>query len=489
IARMKPGITLGQASDDVARMIAIANDAFPLPPGTTREDVASMGIGPNLRPLKQEVIGDIGDTIWVLMGTIAIVFVIACANVINLLLARAEERQHEMAIRGALGAGFRNVAGDFVLEAAVLAAAGSVLGLAVANAALRSFLALAPANMPRLADIRIDPTVLAYAVVLSLLSCLLFGLIPAVRYARAHLGTGLRADGRTSSSSRQRQRARGTLVTMQVALALVLMVGAGLMFRTFQALVNVEPGFQQSAEVLQFDVAISSPAAEDTTRLKQEMLDRVANVPGVTSVAFSTSPPLGGDTITEFFVAESGALRDSGRPESELMRYKFVSPGFFATAGTRLVAGRDVTWTDAYDMRSVALVSENLARTQWGSPAGALGKRLRSSSSEEWREIVGVVEDVRDNGIAQPAPEIVYLPAMTNGIFTGAPLSPSRLTFLARSPRTGTPGFLDEVRAAVWSVDPNLPLANVRSLEDDYERSLARTSLTLLLLAVAGAMA
>lgn len=276
---------------------------------------------------------------------------------------------------------------------------------------------------------------------------------------------------------------------MQVALALVLMVGAGLMFRTFQALVNVEPGFQQPAEVLQFDVAISSPAAEDTTRLKQEMLDRVANVPGVTSVAFSTSPPLGGDTITEFFVAESGALRDSGRPESELMRYKFVSPGFFATAGTRLVAGRDVTWTDAYDMRSVALVSENLARTQWGSPAGALGKRLRSSSSEEWREIVGVVEDVRDNGIAQPAPEIVYLPAMTNGIFTGAPLSPSRLTFLARSPRTGTPGFLDEVRAAVWSVDPNLPLANVRSLEDDYERSLARTSLTLLLLAVAGAMA
>ena len=488
IARMKPGVTLEQASDDVARMIAIANDAFPLPPGTTREDVASMGIGPNLRPLKQEVIGDIGDTIWVLMGTIAIVFVIACANVINLLLARAEERQHEIAIRGALGAGFRNIAGDFVLEAAVLAAAGGVVGLAVAHVALRSFLALAPANLPRLAEITIDPTVLAYAFVLSLLSCLLFGLVLAVRYARAHLGTGLRADGRSSSSSLQRQRARRTLVTMQVALALVLMVGAGLMFRTFQALVNVEPGFQQPAEVLEFDVAISSPAADDATRLKQEMLDRIANVPGVTAAAFSTSPPLGGDTITEFFIAESGT-RDSGRPESELMRYKFVSPGFFAAAGTRLVAGRDVTWTDAHEMRPVALVSENLARTEWGSPAGALGKRLRSSSSEAWREIVGVVGDVRDNGVAQPAPEIVYLPAMTNGIFTGSPLSPNRITFLARSPRTGAPGFLDEVRAAVWSVDPNLPLANVRSLEDEYERSLARTSLTLLLLAVAGAMA
>src|SRR5690606_1558826 len=229
IARMKPGITLEQASEDVARMIAIANDAFPLPPGTTREDVSNMQIGPNLRPLKQEVIGDIGNTIWVLMGTIAIVFLIACANVINLLLARAEERQHEMAIRGALGASFRSIAGDFVLEAAVLGAAGGALGLAAASVALHSFLGLAPENLPRLADITIDATVLGYTAALSLLSSLLFGLVLAARYARAHLGSGLRADGRTSSSGRQRQRARGALVALQVALALVLMVGAGLM--------------------------------------------------------------------------------------------------------------------------------------------------------------------------------------------------------------------------------------------------------------------
>jgi predicted permease len=493
IARMKPGVTLQQVRDEVARMIPIANAAFPLPPGTTREDVRDMRIGPHLRTLKREVVGDIGNTLWVIMGTITIVLLIACANVTNLLLVRAEERRQEMAIRGALGASWARIARDFVLEAAVLGAAGGVLGVALAYAGLRSFLALAPATLPRLAEIAMHPPVLAFAFAVSLLSGVLLGLIPAIRHAGARFAARLHAAGRPSSASRRQRRIRGVLVTVQVALALVLMVGAGLMIRTFQALVDIEPGFARPAEVLEFDLAVSSPVAKDAkgaTRLKQDMLDRIGSVAGVTSAAFGTSPPLGGDTIMEFFVPEDGASSERSRPEPELVRFKFVSPGFFATTGTQLIAGRDVTWADAYEMRHVALVSENLARAEWGSPTNALGKRLRGSSSrDEWREIVGVVEDVRDDGITRRAPEIIYLPAMTRGIFNAPALSPNRITVLVRSPRTGTPAFLEEIRAAVWSVDASLPLANVRSLEDDYARSLARTSLTLMLLAIAGTIA
>jgi predicted permease len=398
-----------------------------------------------------------------------------------------------MAIRGALGAGWARIARDFLLEAIVLGAAGGVLGMALASAGLRAFLALAPGTLPRLAEIAIHPRVLAFAFALSLLSSVLLGVVPAIRYGRARFAARLHTAGRTSSASRGHRRTRAVLVTVQVALALVLMVGAGLMIRTFQALVDVEPGFAQPAEVLEFDVAVSGPVAGDAegaTRLKQDMLDRIASVAGVASAAFGTSPPLGGDTIEEFFVPEGAAASERNRPEAELVRFKFVSPRFFATAGTELLAGRDVTWADAYEKRSVALVSANLARAEWGSPMNALGKRLRGSSSrDEWREIVGVVEDVRDDGVARPAPEIVYLPAMAGGIFDVPALSPNRITFLVRSPRTGTPTFLDEIRAAVWSVDASLPLANVRSLEDDYLRSLARTSLTLMLLTIAGTMA
>ncbi|HEU4619456.1 MAG TPA: ABC transporter permease [Gammaproteobacteria bacterium] len=493
IARMKPGVTLEQASADVARMIPIAIDAFPLPPGTTREQVLGSRLGPNLRPLEQEVVGDVGDTLWVLMAAIGLVLLIACANVANLLLVRAEGRRQEMAIRAALGAAWTRIARELVLESVVLSLLGGALGLVLADAGLGALLALAPSNLPRLAEIGIDPAVLAFAFGASLLSGVLFGSVPAVRYARAQLAAGLHAGGRAASASRERRRTRGALVTVQVALASVLMVGAGLMLRTFLALTDVDPGFARPAEVLEFGIILRGAGAADAagaTRSKQQMLDRIGRLPGVTAAAFATSPPLGGgDTFTDLLIPEGRALTENERPRTR--RFKFVSPGFFAAAGTPLIAGRDVTWTDAYATRPVALVSENLARLEWGGPSEALGKRLRGgSAADDWREIVGVVADVRDDGIAEPAPGIVYVPAMAARIFNApSAVAPSTVTFLVRSPRTGTPGFLDEVRAAVWSVNPSLPLANVRTLADDYDRSLARTSLTLVLLSIAGTMA
>jgi ABC-type antimicrobial peptide transport system permease subunit len=198
---------------------------------------------------------------------------------------------------------------------------------------------------------------------------------------------------------------------------------------------------------------------------------------------------MGGGDAADMLVTEGRAGTNNTR--TGVRRFKFISPGFLGTVGTPLITGRDLTWTDTYEKRAVTLVSENLARAEWGSPAEALGKRLRGSSNrDDWREIVGVVGDVRDDGVTRPATEIVYFPLLVDRIFN-APTTVVRrgVTFVVRSSRTGTPGFLDEIRGAVWAANPDLPLADVRTLGDLYERSLARTSLTLVLLALAGAMA
>ncbi len=492
IARMKPGVSLDHVSADVTRMIPIALAAFPLPPGNTRQDLQDARLGPNLRPLKQEVVGDAGGTLWVLMSAIGIVLLIACANIANLMLVRSDGRRHELLIRAALGAGPARVARELLLESMALGVLGGVLGLALAYGGIKVLLAFAPVNLPRLAEITIDPSVLAFALAVSLLSGLLFGVLPAAKHAGADLANGLRAGGRgTGGSSRQRQHARGILVTVQLALAFVMLVSAGLMVRTFQALSAVDPGFVRPAEVLAFDITIPQSAVaepEAVMRMQHGILERVAAVPGVTSASFGSSPPMGGETRRDVLVPEGRVFNDAVRPEAR--RFKFVSPGFLATAGTPLIAGRDFAWADSYERRPVTLVSANLAKLEWGSPADALGKRLRGgSSADDWREIVGVVDDVRDDGVTQPAPGIVYLPALVDRVYDVPRLATRTMTFLVRSPRTGAPNFLDEVQDAVWSLNADLPLANVRTLAGMYERSLARVSLTLAMLAIAAVMA
>ena len=492
IARLKRGVTIAEASADVTRLIPLAIDAFPMRPGNTREQVVSARIGPNLKPLKEAVVGDVGNTLWVLMGSIGLVLLVACANVANLLLVRAEGRQQELAIRAALGAGSRRLSRELVSESVVLGLLGGVLGLGFAAGGLALLRAFASANVPRLGDVGLDPAALLFALTTSVLAGALFGAIPAVKYARAPFGIGLRSGGRALGASRERHRARGALVTVQVALALVLLVGAGLMIRTFQALTDVDPGFVRAGEVLTFGVNVPAalvPEPEGVPHLQQAILERIAGLPGVTSVAFATSPPMGGDDAADMLVTEGRAGAENVR--AGVRRIKFISPGFLETVGTPLIAGHDLTWTDTYEKRPVTLVSENLARLEWGSPADALGKRLRGSSNrDDWREVVGVVGDVRDDGITRPATEIVYLPLLVDRIFN-APATVVRraVTFVVRSSRTGAPGFLDEIRGAVWSVNPDLPLADVRTLGDLYERSLARTSLTLVLLVLTSAMA
>jgi predicted permease len=492
IARLKPGVTMAQASADVARMLPIANRSFPAPEGFSAKLFEQARIAPNLRPLKQDVVGDIGKVLWVLMGSIAMVLLIACANVTNLLLVRVDGRRQELAIRAALGAGWRRIATELMFESVILGLLGSLLGLALAYGALQLLVALAPTGLPRIHEIGIDLPVLLFTFGIAMFSSLLFGSIPIFKYAGAHLNTGLREGGRASSQSRQRHRARNVLVVVQVGLALVLLICSGLMIRTFRALMHVPPGFAAPDAVQTFrfyvpETEIPDKDRERLVRMDQEILAKLGAIPGVSSVSFSSDIPMDGRNSNDILFAEDRAYAEGQLPP--VRRFKFVSPGFLATMGTPLIAGRDITWEDTYQKIPVAMISENFAKEYWHDARNALGKRIRVASTDDWREIVGVVGDVYENGVDKPAGTSVYWPVMMDR-FEGQKEQLRRgIAFAIRSPRAGSQAFLNEVRETVWSVDPNIPLANVHTLGHFYTESMARTSFTLVMLGVAGGMA
>jgi len=490
IARLKPGATLAQANADVGRMLPMLSQKFPVAPGMSVKMLEEARFGPNVRPLKADVVGDIGKMLWVLMGTVGMVLFIACANVANLLLVRAEGRQQELAIRAALGAGRMQIARELLLESVSLGIVGGALGLGLAYAALKLLVSMGPVNLPRLDEIGIDMPVLFFTLVISLAAGFLFGLIPVFKYAGSRLATTLRQGGRTSSDGRERHRARSVLVVVQVSLALVLLISSGLMIRTVMALKQVQPGFTQPQQILTLRVSIPDaqvPKPEQVVRTYNGILEKISSIPGVTSVGLSNSITMDGSNDNDPIFAADHVYSEAQIPP--LRRYKFVSPGFFKTMGNPLLAGRDLTWTDIYGTRPVVLVSENLARELWQSPAAALGGQVRESPKAQWRQVIGVVGNERDDGVNQKAPTITYWPIIIKD-FWGQPLIAQRSqAFAIRSPRTGSAAFLNEVRQAVWSVNPNLPIADVRTVTEIYDRSMARTSFTLVMLTVAAGMA
>jgi predicted permease len=491
IARLKPGVTIAQASTDVQRMLAIWINAWPPFPGGTRQAFESMRIAPNLEPLKQDVVGDVREVLWVVMGTVGIVLLIACANVANLLLVRADGRQQELAIRAALGASRGRIVSELLVESLLLGLIGGAVGLGLAFGGLQLLEAIGPTNLPRLGEISIDPLALAFALGASLLSGLFFGLVPAWKYAGTRGATGLHSGGRTASQSRERHHARSVLVVVQMALALVLLVSAGLMIRTFQALRSVQPGFLRPEEIQTIRITIPESQVkepEQVARMQNAIRDKIAEIPGVTSVGFSSSMPMEGLQSGDAVWVEDKTYPPGEFPPGR--SFKWVSPGFFQSMGTRLIAGRDITWADVYNHRSVAIVSENMARELWGEPVAALGQRIRIAGPGplRWREIVGVVEDVRDDGVHQKAPTLVYWPPLMEN-FWGAKFIVRSVAFSIRSKRAGNEGFLNELSQAVWSVNPNLPLALVRTMQEVYDRSMAGTSFALVMLGIAGATA
>jgi predicted permease len=487
IARLKPGVLLAQASADCARLLPVALRSFPPLPGLSLASFERMRITPAFTSLKASLLGDIGGVLWVLMGTIGMVLLIACANVANLMLVRTQGRQQELAIRSALGAGWWQIARELLLESLVLGVAGGAVGAGLALAALRLLQVLHPANLPRLEQISMDAGFVLFTFVISVFAGLLFGLIPAIRYAGGGVAAALRTASRGASESRQHHRARNTLVVVQVALALVLLISSGLMIRTFQALRQVQPGFSRPEELQTFDISIprsvsAGPVA--VTHIEQSIADKIAAVPGVSSVGLTNDVPMGpGHWYDPVQIEGREADNLPGRV------YKFVSPRLLATMGNSLVAGRDFTWEDLYDQHRVAMLSENLARELWGTPQAALGKHVRHVSISPWVEVIGVVGDERADGVDEPAPKAVYWPLLMDHFGPEPLYATPDVSYVVRTPRAGSSVLMQEVSQAVWSVSKELPLANPQTLEDLYNKSLARTSFALVMLGIAGAMA
>ncbi len=490
VARLKPGVTIEQANADVARLIPRIMDKFPLPPGFSAKMFKDINLGPNVRPLAQDVIGEAGRMLWVLLGTVGIVLLIACANVANLFLVRAEGRQQELAIRAAMGASGGRIARELLTESTLLGLVGGVAGLALAAAGLRLLVAIAPEGLPRLNEIGIDPIVLVFTLGISLLSGLSFGLLPTIRFARPRLAAALKEGGRGSSDGRERHRLRGALVVSEIALALVLLVASALMVRTFQAMRSVDPGFTNPEQVLTLRVSVPDTLIADqaqAVRTHEQIAERVRQIPGVKSVGVTTSVTMDGHDSNDPIFVEDFPRADNSMPP--LRRFKWIADGYVETMGNRLLAGRALTWSDALNLRMVCVVSENFAREYWKQPSAAIGRRIRNSPQGPFREIVGVVGNERDNGVTVAAPAIIYWPVLLQDFWEPGLTTRRALAYAIRSDRLNSPTFLKEIQQAVWSVNRNLPLANVQTLEEIASESMAQTSFAVVMLAIAAGVA
>jgi predicted permease len=486
IARLKDGVTLAEANADAERMLRIMTATFPFVRGMSPEMFKAARFGPNLTSLKERVVGDLDDVLWVLMGTIGMLLLVACANVANLQLVRTEGRRQELAIKAALGAGRATIARSLLVEGTLLGLAGGAAGMSLAWLSLPLLLRAAASHLPSALGVTIDPTVLLFALAISIISGVLLGVVPVAKYGAARAAAALQGAGRGHGPTRDRNGVRNSLLVAQVALALVLLVASGLMIRTFQALRHVEPGFSAPERIQTVRISIPQGSVPEFTRVIQMQHDiqgRLAAIAGVESAGFASWLPLsGGGPSGPFFIEHKTLAPGSSPPETE---FRFASPDFFEALGTPLLAGRAFDWTDHTDSRQVVVISEGMARAEWGTPEAAVGKRIRRTPFSSWLEVIGVVGDVHHDGLEQEAPDTVYL-TLAESL---APYMSRTVSFVIRSQRVGTAGFLRDVQDAIWSVNGNLPLGSVQTMGDLYGQSMARTSLTLTLLGITGAMA
>jgi predicted permease len=480
IGRLKPGLSVAQANEDIARVWR--NWAQNEGKGKLLEEWA---VTPNARPLKNDVVGNVGMTLRVLMGALGLLMLLVCANVANLVLVRAQARQQEFAIRAALGAGWGRIAWEQLAENLTLGLMGGTLGLGLAYFGVRLLVANGPVGLPRLDEITLGPAVVAFTLLCALGTSLLFGTVAVVGRRAPHRIENTRG----ATPAKQQLRGQRILVVGQVAMALVLLVASGLMVRTLLAIQSVEPGFTRPDQIQMIRISLPQVLArepERVIRVLREMLDRIAAIPGVVAVGFASALPLENNR-NGVPVAVEGVTEPDRMPPNR--RYRHASPGLFAAQGSRLLAGRDFTWDDVFDQRRLAIVSENMARESWGESRQALGKRIRIGRDSPWTEVVGVVENIHADGLHQPAPATVYARAGVETAANGSSTVRRAVTMAIRSSRAGNQAFLKEVAAAVHAVNASLPLADVRTLEDAYRRSMAQTSFTVTLIGIAAAMA
>jgi predicted permease len=494
IARLRNGVSPAAAAIDLQRVLPGVPDEFP--GRLTAASIPAVHMRAVVRPLRDVVVGDAGHVLWIVLGAVGVLLLIACANVANLFVARGEGRQRELAVRCALGASQRTLLVEFLSEAAVLMAVGGALGLAVAAVGVGVLQSIhAGASIPRLAEVRVDGVAAAVVVGVTAVTALLVSALSVVRARTMSLSALLMAGGRSATTGRARLRGRRALVVTQVALALILLIAAGLLARSFVRLRRVDPGFvAPHALTLRVTLPdVTYPTAGDAARLIVRGLDAIRFLPGVQAVGVSTKLPLSeqGRQDSAVFIEDhpvAGASMAGGVPD--LHEIIFVTPGYFRAMGIALVAGRLIAPPDATGSPSPVppqvLVSAAFARRYWGGTQ-AVGKRVRMNPTDPWSTIVGIVGDVRDVALNQPPSEIVYAALVTMSA-AGTPWAPHSVAFAVRTAGDAA-SVTTLVERAVGALDPALPLYGVMPLNTLLSEATARTSFTLLVLGIAAMVA
>ncbi|MEO6214256.1 MAG: ABC transporter permease [Vicinamibacterales bacterium] len=465
IGRLKPGVTVGQAQEDLG---AIAADT------AKRLPHSNAGVGVRVQGLHERIVGDVRQALLILFGAVGVVLLIACANVASLLLARASGRQRELAIRAALGASRGRLVRQLVGESLLLAVGGGGLGLLTAGWAVALLVTIIPEGVPRVGEIGIDARVAAASIAISLLSALLFGIVPSLQASRADAASVLRASGdRASTAGRKRARTRAVLVIIEVALTLVLLVSAGLLANSFLRLQNTDPGFaSDQVTVVGFPLPQGRyPDGKRQAAFYQQLLDRLTTRGEIQMAAVAFPSPLQGQNASGSFEIEGRpATIRSDRPRAALGS---VSPDYLKTMGIPLLTGRQFTERDREPAPPVIIINAAMARKYWPGEE-AIGKRIRfDETKDEWLTVVGVAADSRNVGLdSEPVP-LLYMPY---SYFT-LPL----MTLVARSPG-GAGAVAAAVRAEVRALDPELPIDSARPLREVVNTSVAEPRFRTMLL-------
>jgi len=471
LGRLAPGVTLAQAQGQVSAIAARLAQEHP----KTNE-----GVGIELAPIYDRLVGGVRTVLLVLMGVVALVLLIASANVANLLLARAKSREREIAIRTALGAGRGRLVRQLLTESVLLSAAGSLLGVLLARWVLDVLPAIGGADIPRLASVRIDLGVLAFTAAVAIATGLLFGLAPAAQAAGLDAAHGLREGGRGSSGPAAR-RLRAGLTAAEVALALIVLVAAGLLMQSLVRLLHVDAGFTAD-HLLTFNVAMVGPAPRTPAQraaLAQEIVTRVARLPGVEVAGGGTGlPPVTPQRATGF-VAEGVA---EGSAEQRRGYFLAVTPDYFRALGTRVREGRAFMDTDGAGAPDVVILNRALARRLYGD-AGAVGRRLKLVSPDQgdgWRTVVGVVDDVRYSGLDDPSESAIYTP------FAQTPFLWTYVMVRTQGPPMALAGA---IRQAVSGVDPTLEAAALKPMTDVMAETVSQPRFNVVLLSAFAGLA
>jgi putative ABC transport system permease protein len=484
VARLAPGATPESALTELTGLIGRLRELFPESGAPAfLEQVQLRAI---VMPLKEQMVGDLDATLWILLGTVAFVMLIACANVANLLLVRAEARHREMAMRLAIGASRSDMLRASMSESSVLSLVGATIGVVVAVGAVNLSKDYLPSNLPRADEVGIDLRVLAFTASISLACALFFGLLPLLRLRHGNLIGGLRegaAHGATSG--RARHLLRNSLVVVQMALALVLLVGSGLMLRSFQALRAVDPGFESDRVLV---AGFNIPPAEiagwaEVSAFYQQLGDALRAQPGVAAVGFGQALPLGGGTA--YFTME---IEDHPRAEGELpvlANHNQVEPGFFEALGIDLLEGRLILAGDGAEGSRSTVVSESFAQ-RWWPGVSPLGRRVRMGPNQDWFNIVGVVRDAKYASLEEAAEEMVYWPS-TVGPAANPQVARGMLTVIATT--TDPLALLPVLQREAAALNARLPVSNPRTMATVVEEATSRTSFTMAMLGVASGIA